>query len=111
MGGGARRGGEAEEAAAVAGATALAAVTVDGGLQLARGAEPFPLTLVGVQILHVPEGRRRTNRHETGAKTDIHTERNTKLNKYFSLFSYINIHIFDTLIAETLSFLACSKLS
>lgn len=54
MGGGAGRRGEAEEAAAVAGAAALATVTVDGGLQLARGAEPFPLTLVGVQILHVP---------------------------------------------------------
>lgn len=45
---------EAEEAAAVARTTALAPVTVDGGLQLARGAETFPLTLIRVQIFHVP---------------------------------------------------------
>lgn len=101
MGGGARRGGEAEEAAAVAGATALAAVTVDGGLQLARGAEPFPLTLVGVQILHVPEGRRRTNRHETGADIQnsplqnrhSHRKKHKTKQVFFIIFLYKHSYI------------------
>lgn len=48
---------EAEEAAAVAGAAALASVAVDGGLELARGAKALTLALVGVQILHVPAKR------------------------------------------------------
>lgn len=48
------RGREAEEAAAVAGTTALAPVTVDGGLELTGRAEAFPLTLIRVQVFHVP---------------------------------------------------------
>lgn len=49
------RGGETEEAAAVAGATTLAPVTVDGSLELTWGAQAFPLALIWVQILHVPK--------------------------------------------------------
>lgn len=51
-------GGEAEEAAAVAGTASFAAIAVDGGLKLARGAQALSLALVGVEVLHVPvEGR------------------------------------------------------
>lgn len=47
-------GGEAEEAAAVAGAASFAAIAVNGSLQLARGAEALSLALVRVEVLHVP---------------------------------------------------------
>lgn len=49
-------GGEAEEAAAVAGTASFAAVAVDGGLELAGGAQALSLTLVRVEVLHVPVG-------------------------------------------------------
>lgn len=45
---------EAEEAAAVARATTLSAVAVDGGLKFTWRAEAFSLTLERVQIFHVP---------------------------------------------------------
>lgn len=54
--GGAWGRGVAVQAAGVAGAATLAAVAVDGGLQLARRAQAFLLALEGVQILHVPVG-------------------------------------------------------
>lgn len=47
-------GGEAEEAAAVAGTASFAAIAVDGSLKLARGAQALPLALVRVQVFHVP---------------------------------------------------------
>lgn len=50
-------GAKAEQAAAVAGATPLASVAVDGGLQLAGRAQAFACTLVWVKILHIPEKR------------------------------------------------------
>lgn len=57
MGDGARGGAKAEQAAAVAGATSLTAVAVDGGLQLTGRAQAFACTLVRVQVLHIPEKR------------------------------------------------------
>lgn len=47
-------GGEAEEAAAVAGTASFAAVAVNGSLELTRGAEALSLALVRVEVLHVP---------------------------------------------------------
>lgn len=58
VGGGAWGRGVAVQAAGVAGTAALPAVAVDGGLQLARRAQAFLLTLKGVEILHVPVGGR-----------------------------------------------------
>lgn len=57
MGGGAGGGAKAEHAVTVAGATPLASVAVDGGLQLAGRAQAFACTLVWVQILHIPDKR------------------------------------------------------
>lgn len=45
---------EAEEAAAVTWTTTLTAVTVDGSLKFTWRAEAFSLTLVWVQIFHIP---------------------------------------------------------
>lgn len=56
--GGAWGRGVAVQAAGVAGTATLSAVAVDGGLQLARRAQAFLLTLKGVKILHVPVGGR-----------------------------------------------------
>lgn len=47
-------GGEAEEAAAVAGTASFAAIAVNGSLKLARGAQALSLALVRVEVLHVP---------------------------------------------------------
>lgn len=57
MVGGARGGAKAEHAVAVAGATPLATVAVDGGLQFAGRAQAFACTLIWVQILHIPDKR------------------------------------------------------
>lgn len=57
MGGGAGGGAKAEQAAAVAGATPLTTVAVNGGLQLAGRAQAFACTLVRVQIFHIPDKR------------------------------------------------------
>lgn len=62
MGGGAGGGAKAEQAAAVAGATPLAPVAVDGGLQLAGRTHGFACTLVWVQILHIPD-KVKANKH------------------------------------------------
>lgn len=54
MGSSAGRGRKAEEAAAVGRTATLASVTINGGLKLAWRAEAFPLTLIRVQVFHVP---------------------------------------------------------
>ena len=55
--GGGPYGGVVEKGGAVVLAAAFPPVAVDGGLQLARRTEATPLTLVGVQVLHVPGER------------------------------------------------------
>jgi len=81
------RGREAEEAAAVARATALASVTVDGGLELTGGAEAFPLALIRVQVFHVPWGEN-THRHRASdhhSKVHIVSISTTRLTGFIRL--------------------------
>ena len=60
---GAGGGRETEEAAAVAGAPAFTAITVDGCLQLSRRTQTFPLTLEWVEVLHIPGTYTHTHTH------------------------------------------------
>lgn len=64
MGSRAGRGREAKEAAAVARTASLTTIAVNGGLKLTRGAEALPLTLIRVQVFHVP-GEGGTTQAET----------------------------------------------
>ena len=71
MGGCAWRRGETEEAAAVARTAAFTSVTVDGRLELTRGAKAFPLALIGVQVFHVPESTH-TQGNTSDQQSNIH---------------------------------------
>ena len=65
MGSCAGRGREAEEAAAIARTTTLTAIAVNCSLKLAWRAEAFPLTLIRVQVFHVPLKEKHTDNTDT----------------------------------------------
>lgn len=62
VGGPAGGGGKAVQAVAVAGAAALTPVTVDRRLKLPGGTQPLLLTLIRVEVLHIPERERERDR-------------------------------------------------